>query len=357
MPNSDSSRNSLPLAHRGCANVVLAGGGTGGHLFPGIAVAESLVANSQAPLRVVFFCSDRPVDARVLKSSGCEFRSLPIGTRLSWRKRPLRSLFALIRAYRAARRWLAVEQPSVVVGLGGFASVPTVFAAARCKLPIVLLEQNAIAGKATRLLARFADIICISIPDAIEGSLSHLRDRIVVTGNPIRKQIPIVKSNPKDRAKPDSQTPDLDHRESTSRWTLLVLGGSQGAHWINEAMCEFASKHNSELGGWQVVHQTGATDQPRVSRAYQNSGITNQTADFFEDIDTHYASADLVVTRGGGTTLAELASVGLPMLIVPYPFAAENHQHANAPLLCRGGSRRGCCDDGGTICRRAATIL
>lgn len=295
---------------------VFAGGGTGGHLFPGIAVAERLVER-EPDARVLFLGTDRPIEREILSETA--FEHLPIvreGQGGSWQR-----AVAMMRAYRDAVGRLRNDRPRAVIGCGGGASVPPVLAARRLRIPVFLLEQNVIPGRATRLLSRFDTTVCLTYPESqpLLPKSAHSR----VTGNPVRQAIAELATAPRDDA-------DGSHRP-----TLLVLGGSQGAHAINQAVLSVAEDARQFLNGWRVIHQTGERDVDDVRAAYQRLGINAVVEPFFEDLVPHYRNSHMVVSRAGGTTLSEVACAGLPAILVPYPHAMDDHQTANANVFVR----------------------
>jgi len=301
---------------------VFAAGGSGGHLFPAIAVAEEIL--SQRPdASITLLTSTKTIDATIAaaQQTAWETISIPARSPGEWRTAPWPMLRDNWRAWRAAGEVLETRKPSVVVGCGGFASFPTLLAARARRIPIVLLEQNAIPGRVTRWWARRAARVCC----AFEQCLDHLpRTKAAATGNPVRKSIQRL------------------HRRAASevsaRRTLLVLGGSQGAQGINAAMLEISSARPELFRGWRVVHQTGDRDRAAAEETYRASGLDAEIIAFSPDIPRTYAEAGLVVSRGGATTLAELACAGLPSILVPYPQAADDHQRANASIFVEAGA-------------------
>jgi UDP-N-acetylglucosamine--N-acetylmuramyl-(pentapeptide) pyrophosphoryl-undecaprenol N-acetylglucosamine transferase len=225
-------------------------------------------------------------------------------------------------AYRAARRVLEEMRPAAVIGCGGFASVPPVLAASHAGVPILLLEQNASPGRATVWLARRAAGVCV----AFEESVAELPRgvRIVITGNPVREEIAALageRRGARDRVR-----------------TLLVLGGSQGAGSLNAAVSAACLKLAGELRGWRVIHQTGPGQEGPVLDGYAKWGIDAVVEPFLADMAGAYRAADVVISRAGATTLAELACAGLPAVLVPYPHAARDHQRHNAEALAHKGA-------------------
>jgi UDP-N-acetylglucosamine--N-acetylmuramyl-(pentapeptide) pyrophosphoryl-undecaprenol N-acetylglucosamine transferase len=292
---------------------VFAGGGTGGHLFPAIAVARRL--RSKIPdARIVFVGGSRPVEGDILSREPFERRQLAAAASTDLNRNPFRFGWRHWQARRTAAEWLRELQPRAVIGCGGYVSVPVALAANRAGVPLVLLEQNVIPGRATSWLAHRAHVVCTSFDD----TRLHLPDhvRAVTTGNPVRDEIAALASRPRPTR--------------TDRPTLLILGGSQGAASINSAVLQFAERNTALLAIWRIVHQTGLRDEAGVRERYARLSLDAEVSAFFVDIADVYARCDLVVSRAGATTLAELACAGLPAVCVPYPGAVRDHQRHNA---------------------------
>lgn len=302
---------------------LFAGGGTGGHLFPGLAVAEAL-RDSIPEARIVFIGSSRALEQPVIVAQGYAHHGLPAESLNTLRRNPVRFLWGNWQALRQARRILADEKPAVVVGLGGFASAPLVLAARRARIPIVLLEQNAVPGRTTRWLSRFAKTVCVTYPQS--AAYLHRHAQVLVTGNPVRRTIcRLAETN-------GSAYPD--------RHCLLILGGSQGATAINDAVVAAVETHTPEFEGWTIVHQTGRHQLEQVREQYRALAVEHVVEPFFDDMTAVYAKATLVVSRAGATTLAELACAGLPTILIPYPHAADNHQWHNARVFADAEAAR-----------------
>ncbi len=309
---------------RGWPVVAFAGGGTGGHLCPGLAVARWL-RQAQAELGVVFFVTGRPLEQRLLGTG--EFELVRLAARASpgrwwgWPLTVVSQTAAVIRSLRHLRQLNVL----VLVALGGYGSVAPGLAAWASGRPLVVLEQNSIPGRATRLLSLVADVVCLAWPEARERLWR--RNRAVATGNPLRAQ---VLTGDADRARQQAGL-------RAGSPVLLVLGGSQGSsavnRWVTEALPAFAR----ELPHLQVVHQAGELDRAWVAEAYGRAGVRAYVTPFLKEIGDFYSLAELAVARAGATTLAELAATGLPAILVPYPYATDDHQRANARLLAHVG--------------------
>lgn len=302
--------------------VVIAGGGTGGHLFPGIAVAREI--QSRVPgAQVSFVGTSRGIEARVvplegfaldlIRSSGIKGKSIPArvqGVALL----PL-SLFD-------AWQVLSTRRPQLVIGVGGYSSGPVVLVAAARRIPTMLLEQNAVPGLTNRLLAPFSRAVAVSF----ESTQALFGAKAFLSGNPVRPEF----LSPVDRIKAE--------KVANSRVRLLVFGGSQGAHAINMAMMEGAAELVARVPDLRVTHQTGARDLEMVRQAYRKAGLNAEVAAFFDDMPTRLAETDLIVCRAGATTLAEVTAAGRAAILVPLPGATDDHQRTNAEALTGAGA-------------------
>jgi UDP-N-acetylglucosamine--N-acetylmuramyl-(pentapeptide) pyrophosphoryl-undecaprenol N-acetylglucosamine transferase len=295
--------------------VVIAGGGTGGHLYPGLALAEVLVARGHA---VTFVGTPAGIEARVVPGAGYPLRLLT-GRQLrgGGPGRALLAAAALVRGTAQAVALLGELRPRLVVGVGGYASVPVVLAARLRRIPVVLLEQNTIPGAANRLLGRLAARVCIGFP---ESAAAFPRGRAVHTGNPVRAAILHAARVPRERP------------------GLLVFGGSGGAHKVNEATVDAMRVLGVAARHIDLTHQTGPADVEGVRAGYAALALAPRVEPFIDDMAAAYAGADLVVARAGATSCAELLAVGLPAILVPYPYAADDHQRRNAEALVHAGA-------------------
>ncbi len=304
--------------------IVFAGGGTGGHLFPGLAVAEEL-RRRQPACRIVFAGSERGIERQILQQADCEHVPLAIESSAGLLRHPLRFLKNYWRSKSQSRGLLDEIQPHAVIGLGGFASVPIVNAAHARKIPVLLLEQNVVPGRATRWLARKADRVCHAFDECRDAF--RKRGGHVVTGNPVRQEIARLYDRD-------------DARGECSPRTILVLGGSQGSEAVNRLWIAAAERLTGRLLPLRILHQSGPRDVGMLRERYDRAGLTAIVEPFFEILPTLYRQADLVVSRAGATTLAELACAGLPAILIPYPGAIGDHQAKNARHFERHGAAR-----------------
>ncbi len=299
----------------------MAGGGTGGHLIPGLALADAFRA-LDPDCTVRFRHADRPVDRALLAERP---HSHPAGVG-PLRMRP-RVLWRYGRAFFAARRELKAAAPALVVGLGGYASFPHVRAAQTLGLPTVLFEANAIAGRATRHLARrAAKILCPWPAEALRG-VTLRPGQACSWGLPIR---PPAALSPEDARSRLGFAPDAR--------LLLVTGGSQGAAALNAFLAGAAPYFAAN--GVALLHLAGEKDAPGLRETYRNAAVTARVESFLDDMPAAYRAARAVLCRAGGATLAELAAHRLPAVAVPYPHAADDHQRANAETAERYGGAR-----------------
>lgn len=299
---------------------VIAGGGTGGHLFPGMAIAEAFVEREKGN-EVLFIGTERGIEARILAGGKFPLRTIrarPIKGRSFTGK--LHAYWSLPRAVREASSILREFQPQVVLGVGGYASGPTLLAASLLGMKRAIHEQNVIPGMTNRILKRLSQRIFVSFE---ETKAYFPEEKTIVTGNPVRKEI-------------------LRGREKKKgdRFTLLIFGGSAGAHRINVSVIEALGFLHPIKSSLRMIHQTGKEDLDFVSRGYQERGFDALVKPFFEDMAAVYQMADLVICRSGASTVAELALCGKAAILIPYPFAAHNHQWINARKLVERGAAR-----------------
>lgn len=304
--------------------VVITGGGTGGHLFPALAVHGALLRR-RPEAQVLFVGASEGVEATILPRLGHAFCGLSVhqvkGRR--WRGQ-VAALLALPSVVRQASRLLRECGAQVVLGVGGYASFPTVLAARLRRIPTVIHEQNAYPGLANRWLGRIVSAVAVSF-EAAAGFFPT--GRVTVTGNPVRPEI-----RPGDAGEARRRL-----ALSAGRFTVLIFGGSQGAHRINVATIEALPRLAESRSHVQFLHATGERDVSAVEQAYEQHGFQARVEAFFQDMATAYAAADFVIARAGASTIFELAAMGKPALLVPYPYAANDHQRLNAEAMVKAG--------------------
>jgi UDP-N-acetylglucosamine--N-acetylmuramyl-(pentapeptide) pyrophosphoryl-undecaprenol N-acetylglucosamine transferase len=290
-------------------------------VFPGIAVARAL--SELADAAVLFVGTPQGLEAEAVPRAGFAFQAIRARqVRGGGLRRAVVGGIAVLRAVGAAVSTIRRFHPQVVVGVGGYASVPLVIASRLLRVPTLLLEQNVIPGATNRILGRFAQCVCTSFR---ETATSFPRARVVCTGNPVREEVLAVAGTRAGRMVP-------------SRLVLLIIGGSGGAHRLNVAGVEAVARLQRRSGNLRIVHQTGSADAEETRRRYAEMGVDAEVQPFFVDMAGLYAEADLVLCRAGATTIAELLVVGLPAILVPYPYAADDHQRRNAEAVKAAGA-------------------
>ncbi|MDD3684952.1 MAG: undecaprenyldiphospho-muramoylpentapeptide beta-N-acetylglucosaminyltransferase [Desulfovibrio desulfuricans] len=297
-------------------NIILTTGGTGGHIFPALAVAEELRRrNPNASL--LFVGSLYGPEERLMRQAGIPFEGLPVRGLLGRGFKAVGAGAQMALAVGKAVGILHRFKPDVVAGFGGYAAFAPMLAARILGVPGVLHEQNAIAGASNRFLARLARRVCISLPNTSGFDMK----KCVFTGNPVRAAV--------------SAVGQVDRHRQTRR--LLVMGGSQGAHALNAFMLENLAEFRG--AGVEIRHQTGITDEGSVRAAYVAAGYAPECVSaFIDDMAGAYAWADVALCRAGASTVAELCAAGLPSVLVPFPYAIHDHQTRNAEVLTRSGA-------------------
>jgi UDP-N-acetylglucosamine--N-acetylmuramyl-(pentapeptide) pyrophosphoryl-undecaprenol N-acetylglucosamine transferase len=300
--------------------LLIAGGGTGGHVFPGMALAEEVVTRHPGN-DVVFVGTARGLEARVVPAAGYPIELVEVqGLKGKGLRSLLHGLWLLPRAFVQSWSILGKWRPDMVVGVGGYASGPLVLAAWLMRIPTAVQEQNAVAGFTNRVLGLLVQAAFTAFPEA---GRYFARRKVHQLGNPIRRML-----------MENYMRPSARH----DKLRLLVFGGSQGAHALNMRVIE-ALPHLADLKDrLHIVHQTGARDRDYVERGYRAVGFEPDVRDFITDMSAAYAGCDLVVCRAGATTLAELTVCKKPSILVPFPAAADNHQVLNARSLVEAGA-------------------
>jgi len=303
--------------------VVIACGGTGGHLFPGLAVAETLKERGHEVLLIV---SEKEIDTIALKAHP-EFRAekLPsIGMPSVLSPAFVRFLRRSWEGFGYCKNAYRKFRPSVVLGMGGFTSTAPILAARQQKLPTFIHESNAIPGRANKLTARFATRILLGF----RACAPYFPNReCVVTGTPVRRNL----GSPLDR-----RAALAAFRLEESRRTLLVMGGSQGASGINQMLFKCAPMLKDKP--LQIIHLTGERDDRLAAANYQRENIPHYVAPFHHSMEEAYSAADLVVSRAGAASLSELSQFGLASVLIPYPYATDDHQTSNAKVFVEAGA-------------------
>jgi UDP-N-acetylglucosamine--N-acetylmuramyl-(pentapeptide) pyrophosphoryl-undecaprenol N-acetylglucosamine transferase len=300
--------------------VVIAGGGTGGHLFPGIAIAEEFTRRKEG-WEICFIGTGRGLEQRILPRWGFALKTIPAAPlkgRSWWGKAA--SIYTLVLGVGWSITLLRRLSPRLVIGLGGYSAGAVVLAAYLLGIKRAIQEQNVRPGFTNRMASRFAQRVFLSWP---EGARFFPSPKVRVTGNPLRRAV--LKGRGKNR----------EHKG----FTLLILGGSQGATAINRTMVE-AAPLLKEIKDLRIIHQTGAADYPWVREGYDKAGLAATVHQFIEEMAPCYREAHLAVCRAGAATITELCAWGRAAILIPYPFAADDHQRINAELLVRQGAGR-----------------
>ncbi|MBQ7606796.1 MAG: undecaprenyldiphospho-muramoylpentapeptide beta-N-acetylglucosaminyltransferase [Desulfovibrionaceae bacterium] len=296
--------------------IILTTGGTGGHIFPALAVAKELM-RVDPTIEILFVGSLYGPEKELVEREGLAFHGFPVRGFLGRGMRSIGAAFHMFGACAGAISLLRAYRPNVVAGFGGYASCAALTASYVLGIPRVLHEQNAVPGMSNRLMGKIAKKICVSLP-ATEG---FAEQKCLYTGNPVREAV--VRAGMAER--------------SFQTRNLLVLGGSQGAHALNTFMCENIARFSE--AGIAIVHQTGKADEKTVSEVYRAHGYPDTSVRaFIDDMPAVYTWADLALCRSGASTLCELCACGLPSILVPFPHAIHDHQTKNAKVLTDAGA-------------------
>lgn len=304
--------------------LIVAGGGTGGHLFPGISVAEEFLSRDPAN-EVLFVGTERGIESRVIPGLGMRLECISAaGVRGKNGLAQLKGLAMFAFGYSQSRELLKEFRPDLVLGVGGYASAPLCLAARGMQISNFIHEQNAIPGMTNRLLARVSAKVFISLE---ESRRFFPVKNVILTGNPLRRAI-------LDQVDRLDTAVTID--AGATAFNLLVFGGSQGAASINQAIIA-ALPHLGEIAAsLSIVHQTGQGDQADVVESYRRHGVQATVLPFIDDMAAAYRKADLVVCRAGATTIAEVTACGKACIFIPFPHAVDDHQRKNAEALLKG---------------------
>jgi UDP-N-acetylglucosamine--N-acetylmuramyl-(pentapeptide) pyrophosphoryl-undecaprenol N-acetylglucosamine transferase len=295
---------------------ILAGGGTGGHVIPALAIAQELRNRYNA--KILFIGTSRGIENKLVPPAGFGLQLIEVGAlnRVSLKTR-MKTLFGLPLSVLAARRMLSEFGPEVVIGVGGYASGPAMLAAVLKGIPTLAFEPNVVPGFANRVVARWVSAAAVHF----EETAQYFR-RAEVTGVPVRQAFFEIAGRATGNSTP----------------TLLVFGGSQGARVINQAMTRCLPELQKQIPNIHIIHQTGERDYTDAQSAYQRAGISSEVYPFIADMPAFFARADLVLCRSGASTVAEITAAGKPAIFVPFARAADDHQRINAQALERAGA-------------------
>jgi UDP-N-acetylglucosamine--N-acetylmuramyl-(pentapeptide) pyrophosphoryl-undecaprenol N-acetylglucosamine transferase len=307
-------------------HIVIAGGGTGGHLFPGIAIAEEFIRRD-GQAKVLFIGTKRGIESRMLASIGYELRTIDIeGVKGRGLKALLKGFYQIPQSMWQSRRILKKFRPGLVIGVGGYASGPAVLAAYLMGIPTAITEQNVMPGITNRILGKFADKVFVTYAETEKW---FSRSKVILSGNPVRAQFAGGRA--------------LAGAEKNFR-QLLIFGGSQGAAAINKSVLEMLPRLKEMKTEIRILHQTGARDAETVRQAYSRYGINAEVTPFIVDMAGAYSLADLIICRAGATSLAEITAAGKAPILIPFPFAANDHQTKNARAMSAAGAAVTICE-------------
>ncbi len=296
--------------------VVIAGGGTGGHLYPGIALATAL-KNYDDAMDITFVGTQQGIESKILPREGWPLKTIHSGGLLG--KKGFNRLLAWIKIPAGTLQSLAFllrKRPGLVVGVGGYVSGPLVLSAWVLRIPILIQEQNAIPGITNKYLGKIADKIAVSFAEAKKY---FPENKVVVTGNLIREEFCATR---------EKSTP-----LPSDKFNILVLGGSQGAHSINRGMVDAIDFLANKKDRFHITHQTGESDCERVKNQYAEKNMSADVRAFIHDMAEQYSKASLIICRAGASTLGEITACGKMAVLIPYPHATHNHQEVNARVL------------------------
>lgn len=303
-------------------NVLIAAGGTGGHIYPGIAVAQEIMRRNPES-KVRFVGTARGLETKLVPKAGFELTLIDsTGLKNVSLVARMKGVVILPKSFVAAGRVIREFRPDVVVGAGGYVSGPVVLMAALMRRPTLVMESNALPGWTNRVLARFVNRAAVSF----EQALPYFRGKAVVTGNPVRREFFEIPAK----------------RHEPGKLSLLIFGGSQGARAINEAMVAALPGLKSLPVELRIKHQTGPADLEKVKAGYAAAGWNEhaEVCSYIDNMMNDFAAADLVICRAGATTTAELIAAGKASIMIPFPYAADDHQRKNAEALQAAGAAR-----------------
>jgi len=300
--------------------IVIAGGGTGGHLFPGIAIAEEFLKRDHQT-KIIFIGTKRGIESKLLGGLGYELKEIDIeGVKGRGGKALMRSAYQIPKSLWQSMRILKQFRPHIVIGVGGYASGPAVLAAHFMSIPTAVAEQNAVPGITNKILGKFADRVFVTYA---QTRTYFPQKKVILSGNPVRAAFAVKRGGEKGKK---------DFRQ------LLIFGGSQGAEAINKSVIDMLPQLQSMKDKVRILHQTGSRQLEEVTRAYKQFGIRAEVTSFIVDMAGAYADADLIICRAGATSLAEITAAGKAAILIPYPWAANDHQFKNAQALATEGA-------------------
>ncbi|MFC1676110.1 glycosyltransferase [Planctomycetota bacterium] len=303
-----------------------AGGGTGGHIYPAIAVA-SKISKLDPSAKIHFFCSDRDIDAKILAKTNFQYTALPARGLALRPDKLIKFITTFFKSTKIARGILNQAHKPVVTGIGGFAAAPACYVAHELKIPLALINTDLLPGKANRIIARWADQIFIQFEDTIIH-LPKTDAKFSITGCPLRAEF----ANPQPEKAIKQLALDKDKN------ILLITGASSGARNINNCVCSLLEKLDEFADSWQMVHLTGAVDFEQVKEKYSNTKITHKVLAYHDDMADLLSAADLLIGRSGAVSIAEYTATETPSICMPYPYHKDQHQYYNAAKLVEVGA-------------------
>lgn len=303
-----------------------AGGGTGGHIYPAVAVAEKII-ELDSTAQVHFFCSERDIDSRILNQSGFEHTQLPAK---EFSVRPgkfIEFVSSFLQSTRIAKEIIAAGDKPIVIGVGGFIAAPACWAGHKLKIPVALLNVDIVPGKANKIIARWADEIFVQFEDTAE-CFTKTKAKVSIAGCPLRKAF--------DNPEPAGVKSELEL--DTNKKILLITGASSGSANINDAVCSNISNLDAFADDWQIVHLAGMANYDEVAKRYSGAKISVKLLAYCDDMPSLLSAADLVIGRSGAVSIAEYAAASVPSICMPYPYHRDRHQYLNAGKLVEAGA-------------------
>lgn len=300
--------------------IIIAGGGTGGHLYPGIAVAEELLKRNFEN-RILFIGTERGLEKKVLKNLGFQLSTLDVEGLKG--RGPVKMIGAMLKIPRSllnSYRVIRCFSPHLVIGVGGYASGPAVITARFMGIRTAIMEQNALPGMTNRILGKFVDRIFLTFPDTKKW---FPKKKTIVFGNPVRSAF---------------LTESMEINKPADKFTILIFGGSQGSHAINMAVVNALPHLKKMSKRLRIIHQTGERELDNVLERYEKHNMDATVVPFILDMVKAYRSADLLICRAGATSIAEITASGKASILIPFPFAANDHQTKNAEVLVKAGA-------------------
>lgn len=303
-----------------------AGGGTGGHIYPAMAVAEQIVKIEPAA-KIYFFCSTHSIDAQILRQVGFDYTQLPAKA-FSVRPGKLMGFCtSFLQSYRMAKEVITRSGKAIAIGVGGYVAAPACRAAHKLKVPVALLNVDIVPGRANKIIARWANEIFVQFAET-QQYFAHSGTKINVVGCPLRSGFENMEPN---RA---IEQLGLDENKKT----LLITGASSGSENINNVVCSLLKKLDSFADDWQMVHLAGLRNYEKVKQAYVGVKIRHKVLGYYDDMPNLLAAADLVIGRSGAVSVAEYAAAAVPSICMPYPYHKDRHQYLNAGKLVEAGA-------------------